>query len=63
MYFPVFYSIKALAYNQPVYEYATTKYKNEIWDTVRALWCVWVPAQVTLTCPSTTTAGLVSNGY
>lgn len=46
MYFPVFYSIKALAYNQPVYEYATTKYKNEIWDTVRALWCVWVPAQV-----------------
>lgn len=46
MYFPAFYSIKAIAYDQPIIEYASTKYKNEIWDSVRALWCVWVPAQV-----------------
>lgn len=46
MYFPVFYSIKAIAYDKPIIEYASTKYKAEIWDSVRALWCVWVPAQV-----------------
>lgn len=29
---------------------AADKYKAEIWDSLKALWMVWVPAQVRLAC-------------
>merc|ERR1711976_568193 len=45
LYFPVFYSIKALTLGEPMVPYAITKYKAEIWESVKALWTVWVPAQ------------------
>lgn len=45
VYFPTFYVIKALVEDKPA-SYALNKYKTEIWDSVKALWTIWVPAQV-----------------
>jgi protein Mpv17 len=45
MYFPVFYSMKAVVSGKPLSS-AVTKYKSEIWESVQALWKVWVPAQI-----------------
>lgn len=45
VYFPTFYVIKALVEDKSA-SYALNKYKAEIWDSVKALWTIWVPAQV-----------------
>ncbi|KAI3428562.1 hypothetical protein D9Q98_007384 [Chlorella vulgaris] len=45
IYFPVFFSIKAGVSGQPLSS-AVTKYRTEIWDSLKALWMVWVPAQL-----------------
>lgn len=45
VYFPVFFSMKAVVSGQPL-STAVEKYRTEIWDSVKALWGVWVPAQI-----------------
>jgi hypothetical protein len=45
LYFPSFFAIKAAVSGQPL-SAAAEKYRAEIWDSVKALWMVWVPAQV-----------------
>jgi protein Mpv17 len=45
LYFPVFFSMKAIVSGQPL-STAVEKYKTEIWDSVKALWGVWVPLQL-----------------
>ena len=44
-YFPTFFAVKAAVAGQPL-SAAVDKYKSEIWDSLKALWMVWVPAQV-----------------
>lgn len=47
MYFPVFYTVKSLVERQPhPLEHAYNKWRNEIWDSCKALWCLWVPGQI-----------------
>lgn len=47
MYFPTFYTVKSLVERQPhPLEHAYDKWRNEIWDSCKALWTLWVPAQV-----------------
>jgi len=45
MYFPVFFSMKAIVSGQPL-STAVEKYRTEIWESVKALWGVWVPLQL-----------------
>ena len=45
IYFPSFFAIKAVVGGQPLSS-AADKYRAEIWDSLKALWMVWVPAQV-----------------
>lgn len=45
VYFPSFFAIKAAVSGQPL-SAAVDKYRSEIWDSLKALWMVWVPAQV-----------------
>ena len=45
VYFPAFFGIKAVVSGQPL-SAAVHKYQTEIWDSLKALWMVWVPAQV-----------------
>lgn len=45
LYFPVFFSMKAVVSGKPLSS-AVEKYKSEIWESVQALWKVWVPAQM-----------------
>jgi hypothetical protein len=45
VYFPAFFGIKAVVSGQPL-SAAAHKYQTEIWDSLKALWMVWVPAQV-----------------
>ena len=45
IYFPAFFGIKAVVSGQPL-SAAAHKYQAEIWDSLKALWMVWVPAQV-----------------
>jgi hypothetical protein len=45
IYFPVFFSMKAVVSGQPL-STAVHKYKTEIWDSLKALWGVWIPAQL-----------------
>lgn len=44
IYFPSFFAIKAGVSGQPL-SAAAEKYRSEIWDSLKALWMVWVPAQ------------------
>ncbi|KAL4428327.1 hypothetical protein ABPG75_002416 [Micractinium tetrahymenae] len=44
VYFPSFFAIKAAVSGQPLSS-AVDKYQSEIWDSLKALWMVWVPAQ------------------
>ncbi|PRW44428.1 peroxisomal membrane family [Chlorella sorokiniana] len=44
IYFPAFFAIKASVSGQPMSS-AVDKYRSEIWDSLKALWMVWVPAQ------------------
>ena len=47
IYFPTFYTVKSLVERQPhPLEHAYNKWRNEIWDSCKALWTLWVPAQV-----------------
>lgn len=47
MYFPAFYTVKSLVERQPhPLDHAYNKWRNEIWDSCKALWCLWVPAQL-----------------
>lgn len=44
-YFPVFYGMKGFVEGrspQAIYE----KYRTELWDNCKALWTIWVPAQL-----------------
>jgi hypothetical protein len=45
LYFPVFYSMKAGVEGKPL-SYAWEKYHDEIWESLKALWSVWVPSQL-----------------
>ncbi|GBG00328.1 hypothetical protein Rsub_13098 [Raphidocelis subcapitata] len=44
-YFPVFYGLKGAVEGRPL---ASTwgKYKADLWDNCKALWTIWVPAQL-----------------
>ena len=46
-YFPVFYTLKAMVegHSDP-FLHAKRKYENEIWDSCKTLWMIWVPCQV-----------------
>ena len=47
MYFPTFYTVKSLVKRQPhPFQHAYNKWHNEIWDSCKALWTLWVPAPV-----------------
>ena len=47
IYFPTFYTVKSLVERQahPL-EHAYNKWRNEIWESCKALWLLWVPAQI-----------------
>lgn len=45
IYFPVFYSIKATVEGETL-GYAFNKYRTELYDSVKALWSIWMPAQL-----------------
>lgn len=45
IYFPTFFSMKAVVSGKPL-STAVEKYKSEIWESLKALWGVWVPAQL-----------------
>ena len=45
LYFPSFFAIKAAVAGKPL-STAVDKYRAEAWDSLKALWMVWVPAQV-----------------
>jgi hypothetical protein len=44
-YFPVFYAMKGVVEDRP---WASTfeKYKRDLWENCKALWMIWVPAQM-----------------
>ena len=49
LYFPTFYALKATIEQRPLIEgrnSAVTRYQAEISDSCKALWAVWVPAQI-----------------
>lgn len=47
IYFPTFYTVKSLVEQQPhPFEHAYNKWRNEIWDSCKALWTLWVPCQI-----------------
>lgn len=45
MYFPTFYALKGVVENRPVAS-SMQKYRDEMWENVKACWSVWVPAQL-----------------
>ncbi len=45
IYFPTFFTLKAAVSGKPL-STAVAKYRTEIWDSTKALWAVWVPAQL-----------------
>lgn len=44
-YFPTFFTLKAMVEGKPL-SYAVEKYQTELWDSLKALWSIWVPAQI-----------------
>lgn len=44
-YFPVFFTMKTLMQGKPL-SAAVDKYRSDIWESCKALWAVWVPAQL-----------------
>ncbi|KAK9789228.1 hypothetical protein WJX73_004317 [Symbiochloris irregularis] len=47
MYFPVFFLTQSLVAQKPhPIEYAANKWKNEVWESCKALWMLWVPGQI-----------------
>lgn len=61
IYFPSFFTIKAAVSGQPLSS-AADKYRTEIWDSLKALWMVWVPAQVRRRRASALLAASVAGG-
>eukprot|EP01023_Acetabularia_acetabulum_P009722 TRINITY_DN1439_c0_g2_i2.p1 TRINITY_DN1439_c0_g2~~TRINITY_DN1439_c0_g2_i2.p1 ORF type:complete len:220 (-),score=22.25 TRINITY_DN1439_c0_g2_i2:249-908(-) len=45
VYFPVFYLLKGALDQRPINQ-TIQNYKNELWENCKALWSVWVPAQL-----------------
>lgn len=45
LYFPTFFAMKAVVSGKPLSS-AVEKYRTEIWDSVKALWAVWIPFQL-----------------
>lgn len=44
-YFPVFYLTKGAVEGRPLSS-TWQKYKDELWENCKALWTIWVPAQM-----------------
>lgn len=44
-YFPVFFTLKTLVQGKPL-SAAVDKYRSDVWESCKALWSVWVPAQL-----------------
>lgn len=44
-YFPVFYLLKGVQEGRPL-ELTYIKYKQDLWENCKALWTIWVPAQL-----------------
>jgi hypothetical protein len=44
-YFPAFYVLKGTVEGRPLAS-SIDKYKEDLWENCKALWTVWVPAQV-----------------
>ena len=45
MYFPTFYFTKGYVEGRPL-QSTYERYKSELWDNCKALWTIWVPAQL-----------------
>lgn len=45
LYFPVFYLLRGSMAGEAPME-SLGKYKEDVWDNLRALWAIWVPAQL-----------------
>ncbi|KAG2452896.1 hypothetical protein HYH02_002240 [Chlamydomonas schloesseri] len=45
LYFPCFYSLKGMVEGRPLEE-SFADYKEHLWDNCKALWMIWVPAQM-----------------
>ncbi|KAG2489732.1 hypothetical protein HYH03_011839 [Edaphochlamys debaryana] len=45
LYFPCFYSLKGLVEGRPLAE-SMADYKEHMWENLKALWMIWVPAQM-----------------
>ena len=47
IYFPTFFTLKSLVERQPhPLEHAWHKWRDSIWSSCKALWAIWVPAQI-----------------
>ena len=47
LYFPTFFLMKSIVEQWPhPVQHAYDKWRNEIWDSCKALWMLWVPAQI-----------------
>lgn len=45
VYFPAFYSLKGYVEGRPLEE-TYRKYREDLWENCKALWMIWVPAQM-----------------
>jgi len=45
VYFPAFYLLKGVAEDRPLAS-SYVKYKEDLWENCKALWALWVPAQL-----------------
>lgn len=45
VYFPAFYSLKGFVEGRPLEE-TYRKYREDLWENCKALWMIWVPAQM-----------------
>ena len=47
IYFPAFFTVKAIVEQRPhPLEHAYHKWRNEVWESCKALWTLWVPGQI-----------------
>ena len=47
IYFPTFFTLKSLVERQPhPLQHAWHKWRDDIWSSCKALWAIWVPAQI-----------------
>ncbi|EFJ42322.1 hypothetical protein VOLCADRAFT_107297 [Volvox carteri f. nagariensis] len=45
LYFPSFYTLKGMVEGKPLSE-SMSEYREHLWDNCKALWMIWVPAQM-----------------